>query len=76
MATYTYRRWFPPCLVIDGVAIAPAFVLAARNRCWRDEKRQDPAELRTWESEGGNPAPRSDPVQASLFAAPGQDIDG
>jgi hypothetical protein len=75
MATYTYRRWFPPGLVIDGIAIAPAFVLAVRNRCWQDEKRQAQAELRTWESEGGNPAPPGDPVQASLFAAPGQDID-
>jgi hypothetical protein len=75
MAT-AYSAWFPPCLVIDGTAIAPAFVLAVRNRCWQDENRQDQADLRTWESEGGNRAPRGDPVQASLFAAPGQDIDG
>jgi hypothetical protein len=73
MATYTYKRWFPPCVVIDGTAIAPAFVLAASNHHWQDEKRQEQAELRAWEGEGGSPAARSVAVQGFLFAAPGQD---
>jgi len=75
MANYTYKRWFPPNVVGDGAAVAPAFVLAAINRSWRDEKRRQQTELRTWESEGGSPAPRNVPVQGSLFPAPGQDID-
>ena len=75
MATHSYKRWFPPGLVIDGTAIAPAFVLAASDRCRLDDKHQEQTELRVWESDGGNPAPRSVGVQASLFPAPGQDID-
>jgi hypothetical protein len=59
MATYTYKRWFPPNVIGDDTAGAPAFVLAAINRRLRDEKRQQQAELRAWESEGGNPAPRN-----------------
>ena len=66
MATYTYQRWFPPNVVGDGTAVAPAFVLAVSNSCWREEKRQEQTELRAWESEGGNPEPRSVTVQASL----------
>ena len=75
MATYTYKRWFPPNVVVDGTEVAPALVLAVINRRWREETRQQQTELRAWESEGGNPAPRDVPVQGSLFPAPGQDID-
>jgi hypothetical protein len=71
----TYKRWFPPCLVIDGTAIVPTFVLAARIHRRRDEEHQERAELHAWEGEGGNPPPRSVAVEPSLFAAPGQDID-
>jgi hypothetical protein len=75
MATYTYKRWFPSRLVIDGRAIGPAFGLGVGNRCSQDEKRQEQPELLAWESEGGNPESRSVAVQACLLAAPGQDTD-
>jgi hypothetical protein len=63
MATYTYKRWFPPCLVIDGTTIAPAFVLAACNHRRPDEERQQHAQLHAWERAGGNSASRSVAVQ-------------
>jgi hypothetical protein len=57
MAIYAYKRWFPPDVVGDGTAIAPAFVLAVINRRRRDEKRQQQTQLRAWESEGGPVGP-------------------
>ena len=63
----TYRRWYPPLLLVDGVAIAPAAMLAA-NHWKRDEKHQQQLELRAWEGEGGNPASRTAAVQSILSA--------
>jgi len=62
----TYKRWFPSRLVVEGVAIAPGVLLATNHRK-RDEKQQQQLELRAWEAEGGNPAPRDIPVQGSLL---------
>ena len=55
----TYVRWFPQQLVIDGIAIAPAFVLAELEQRRRDEKGRQQVELQAWEDEGGSPAPRA-----------------
>jgi hypothetical protein len=59
-----YKRWFPPLVLVDGVAIAPAILLATEHRK-RDEKHQQRLDLRAWEGEGGNPAPRTPAVQSS-----------
>jgi hypothetical protein len=57
---YPYRRWFPRVLVIDGITIAPAFVLAG-SKHRQDEQRREQFALHTWESEAGNlAAPVSD----------------
>ncbi len=61
----TYKRWLPPLRLVDGVAIAPAVLLATNHRK-RDEKNQQQLELRAWEAEGGNPAPPTAAVQSTL----------
>jgi hypothetical protein len=61
----TYKRWFPPLRLVDGVAIAPAVLLATNHRK-REEKNQQQLELRSWEDEGGNPAPPTAVVQSTL----------
>ena len=69
----TYKRWFPPLLVVDGITVTPG-VLLGRKRRRQNEKRQEQRELRAWEGEGGNLAPRSVALQLPLFAeAPGAD---
>jgi hypothetical protein len=52
---FSYRRWFPRVLVIDGITIAPAFVLGG-YRHPQHQKRHEQFALQAWESEGGNPA--------------------
>jgi hypothetical protein len=69
----TYKRWFPPLLVVDGITVTPG-VLLGRKRRLQNEKRQEQRELRAWEGEGGNLAPLSVALQLPLFAeAPGAD---
>ena len=60
-----YKRLYPPLLLVDGAAIAPA-VLMATNHRKRDEKHQQQLELRGWEDEGGKPALRTVAVQSTL----------
>ena len=71
----TYKRWFPPLLIVDGITVAPGVLIGRKHRR-QYEKRQEQRELRAWEGEGGNPAPGSVPLQSSLFAeAPGADAE-
>ena len=60
----TYMRWFPPLLVVDGITVTPGVLLGRKHRR-QYEKRQEQRELRAWEGEGGNPAPRTPAVQSS-----------
>ena len=60
-----YKRLYPPLLLVDGVAIAPAVLMAANYRK-REAKHQQQFELRAWEGEGGKAAPRTAAVQSSL----------
>ena len=71
----TYKRWAPPLLVVDGITLTPGVLLGRKHRR-KYEKRQEQREIRAWEGEGGNLAPRSVVLQSSLFAeAPGTDTE-
>jgi hypothetical protein len=73
----TYKRWFPPRLVVDVTTAPPAFVLARQDRWSRQEKRLHQTELHAWEGEGGIPASSNVALQSPSFAEPpsGGDID-
>jgi hypothetical protein len=64
-----YKRWFPPLPTVQGATIPRRFSGSRRSRL--DEKHQEQAELQAWESEGGNPDPRSASRQSPLFSEPG-----
>ena len=71
----TYKRWFPPLLVVDGITVVPGILVGRKHRR-QYEKRQEQRELRAWEGEGGSPAADNVALQSSLFAeAPGADTE-
>jgi len=71
----TYKRWFPPLLIVDGITVTPGVLLGRKHRR-QYEKRQEQRELRAWEGEGGGPAASNVPLQASFFAeSPGADTE-